>query len=107
MPARELSMAEAINEAIRHEMRRNPNIVLLGQDIGAYGGTFGVYKGLYDEFGGDRVKDGPLCEAATTGFGIGLALAGMPTIVEIEFVDFITLASDALCNQAAKMRYFC
>src|SRR5688572_13389597 len=106
MSARQLTMAEAINEAIRHEMRRDPNIILLGQDIGAYGGTFGVYKGLFEEFGPDRVRDGPLCEAATTGFGIGLALAGMPAIVEIEFIDFITLASDALVNQAAKMRYF-
>jgi pyruvate/2-oxoglutarate/acetoin dehydrogenase E1 component len=106
MSIRELSMAEAINETIRHEMRRNPSVVLLGQDIGAYGGTFGVYKGLFDEFGPDRVRDGPLCEAATVGFGIGLALAGMPAIVEIEFMDFLTLASDAIVNQAAKMRYF-
>ena len=106
MTARQLSMAEAINEAIRHEMRRDDQIVLLGQDIGSYGGTFGVYKGLFDEFGPDRVRDGPLCEAATTGFGLGLALAGMPTIVEIEFIDFMTLASDAVVNQAAKMRYF-
>jgi pyruvate/2-oxoglutarate/acetoin dehydrogenase E1 component len=106
MNTRQLSMAEAINETIRHEMRRDPNLVLLGQDIGTYGGTFGVYKGLFDEFGPDRVRDGPLCEAATIGFGIGLALSGMPTIVEIEFIDFMTLASDALCNQAAKMRYF-
>jgi pyruvate/2-oxoglutarate/acetoin dehydrogenase E1 component len=106
MSTRQLSMAEAINEAIRHEMRRLPELTLLGQDIGVYGGTFGVYKGLFDEFGADRVKDGPLCEAATTGFALGLALAGMPTIVEIEFIDFMTLASDALCNQAAKMRYF-
>jgi pyruvate/2-oxoglutarate/acetoin dehydrogenase E1 component len=103
---RQLTMAEAINEAIRHEMRRDPNIILLGQDIGAYGGTFGVYRGLYDEFGPERVRDGPLCEAATTGFGVGLAISGMTTIVEIEFIDFITLASDALCNQAAKMHYF-
>ncbi len=103
---RQLSMAEAINEAIRAEMRCNKEIVLLGQDIGAYGGTFGVYKGLFDEFGPERVRDGPLCEAATTGFGIGLALAGHPTIVEIEFIDFMTLASDAVVNQAAKMRYF-
>jgi pyruvate dehydrogenase E1 component beta subunit len=99
-------MAEAINEAIRLEMRSNPEIILLGQDIGAYGGTFGVYKGLFDEFGPERVRDGPLCEAATAGFGIGLALAGHPTIVEIEFIDFITLVTDALVNQAAKMRYF-
>lgn len=106
MSERLLTMAEGINEAIRHEMRRNPEIVLLGQDIGPYGGTFGVYKGLYEEFGPERVRDGPLCEPATVGFGIGLALSGMPTIVELEFLDFITLAADALCNQAAKMRYF-
>ena len=106
MSERLLSMAEGINEAIRHEMRRDAQIVLLGQDIGAYGGTFGVYKGLYEEFGPERVRDGPLCEAATTGVGIGLALAGMPTIVELEFMDFTTLASDAIVNQAAKMRYF-
>jgi len=99
-------MAEAINHAIRVEMRQNPEIVLLGQDIGPYGGTFGVYKGLFEEFGEDRVRDGPLCEAATTGFGVGLAISGMPAIVEIEFCDFLTLASDALCNQAAKMRFF-
>lgn len=104
--ARQLSMAEAINEAVRQEMRANPEIMLLGQDIGAYGGTFGVYKGLFDEFGPERVRDGPLCEAATAGFGIGLALAGHPTIVEIEFLDFMTLITDALVNQAAKMRYF-
>lgn len=106
MSTRQLSMAEAINEAVRHEMRRNPDIVLLGQDIGAYGGTFGVYKELFEEFGPERVRDGPLCEAATTGFGVGLALAGMPTVVEIEFIDFMTLASDAVVNQAAKMRSF-
>jgi pyruvate/2-oxoglutarate/acetoin dehydrogenase E1 component len=106
MNTRQLSMAEAINETLRHEMRRNANIVLLGQDIGAYGGTFGVYKGLFEEFGPDRVRDGPLCEAATMGFGVGLALAGMPAVVEIEFLDFLTLASDAIVNQAAKMRYF-
>ncbi len=103
---KEISISEAINEGIRHEMRRDPNVILLGQDIGPYGGTFGVYKGLYEEFGEDRVRDGPLCEAATCGFGIGLALAGMPAVVEIEFDDFLTLASDALVNQAAKMRYF-
>src|SRR5216110_3908389 len=101
-----ITMREAINAALREEMRSQANMVLLGQDIGAYGGTFGVYKGLFDEFGPERVRDGPLCEAATTGFGIGLALAGHPTIVEIEFIDFITLASDAVVNQAAKMRSF-
>jgi pyruvate/2-oxoglutarate/acetoin dehydrogenase E1 component len=106
MSVRELTMAEAINEAIRHEMRRDPNVMLMGQDIGPYGGTFGVYRGLFDEFGPTRVHDGPLCEAATTGFAIGLAISGMPTIVEIEFMDFITLATDAIVNHAAKMQYF-
>jgi pyruvate dehydrogenase E1 component beta subunit len=103
---RQLSYAQALNEALRQEMRRNPDIVLLGQDIGPYGGTFGVYRGLHDEFGDTRVRDGPLSEAATAGFGIGLALAGMRAVVEIEFIDFATLALDAVVNQAAKLRYF-
>jgi acetoin:2,6-dichlorophenolindophenol oxidoreductase subunit beta len=106
MSSTTMTYSEAINAGIRSEMRRDPNIILLGQDIGPYGGTFGVYKGLYDEFGEDRVRDGPLCEPATCGFGIGLALAGMPAIVELEFDDFLTLAADALVNQAAKMRSF-
>jgi pyruvate dehydrogenase E1 component beta subunit len=106
MSSTTMTFSEAINAGIRGEMRRDPNIVLLGQDIGPYGGTFGVYKGLFEEFGEDRVRDGPLCEPATCGFGIGLALAGMPAIVEIEFDDFLTLVSDALVNQAAKMRSF-
>lgn len=106
MSSKVITLSEAINAGIRHEMRRDPHLILLGQDIGPYGGTFGVYKGLYEEFGDDRVRDGPLCEPATCGFGIGLALAGMPSIVEIEFNDFLTLASDALVNQAAKMRSF-
>lgn len=106
MSERTLTVSEAINEAIKIAMRRNPEVICLGQDIGPYGGTFGVYRGLYEEFGAERVRDGPLCEAATTGVGVGLALAGMPTIVEIEFIDFLTLASDAIVNQAAKMRYF-
>lgn len=99
-------MAEAIREAIRSEMLQNKRVTLLGQDIGPYGGTFGVYKGLFEEFGPERVRDGPLCEAATTGVGIGLAISGWPAVVEIEFMDFITLASDALVNQAAKFHYF-
>ena len=103
---RQITYSQAINEAIREEMRRDPTIVLLGQDIGPYGGTFGVYKDIYDEFGEERVRDGPLSEAATAGFGIGLGLAGMRAIVEVEFMDFSTLVLDAVVNQAAKMRYF-
>jgi pyruvate/2-oxoglutarate/acetoin dehydrogenase E1 component len=101
-----ITMREAINAALREEMRSQPNMVLLGQDIGAYGGTFGVYRGIYDEFGPERVRDGPLCESATVGFGIGLAITGMRCVVEIEFMDFLTVAMDQLVNQAAKLHYF-
>ncbi len=101
-----MTMREAINQAIREEMQRQPELVLLGQDIGAYGGTFGVYRGLFEEFGPERVRDGPLCESATVGFGLGLAISGMRAVVELEFMDFVTLAMDQIVNQAAKMHYF-
>ncbi len=103
---RQLSMSQAINEALREEMRRQPNLILLGQDIGAYGGTFGVYRGLCDEFGPERVRDGPLCESSTVGFAIGAAINGMRSVVELEFMDFVTVAMDQIVNQAAKMHYF-
>jgi pyruvate dehydrogenase E1 component beta subunit len=99
-------MRDALNEALREEMRNQPELTLLGQDIGAYGGTFGVYKGLCDEFGPERVRDGPLCESATVGFGIGLAISGMRCVVELEFMDFTTVAMDQIVNQAAKLHYF-
>src|SRR5258708_26423802 len=101
-----LSMSQAINEALRQEMRSQPEPILLGQGIGAYGGTFGVYRGLFEEFGPERVRDGPLCESGTVGFGIGLAIQGMRCVVELEFMDFSTLALDQIVNQAAKMHYF-
>lgn len=100
------TMSQAINEALREEMRNQPNLILLGQDIGPYGGTFGVTRGIYDEFGEDRVRDGPLCESATVGFAIGAAIHGMRSVVEIEFVDFTSVAMDQIVNQAAKMHYF-
>jgi len=103
---RVITMRQAIGEALREEMRLQPELTLLGQDIGAYGGTFGVYRGLYEEFGPERVRDGPLCESATVGFGLGLAIRGMRCVVEIEFIDFSTLALDQIVNQAAKMHYF-
>src|SRR5215831_237896 len=101
-----VTMSQALNEALREEMRNQPELILLGQDIGAYGGTFGVYKGLFDEFGPDRVRDGPLCESGTVGFAIGLAIRGMRCVVELEFIDFAGLALDQIVNQAAKMHYF-
>ena len=98
-------MSQAIGEALREEMRLQPELTLLGQDIGAYGGTFGVYRGLFEEFGEDRVMDGPLCESSTVGFAIGLAIRGMRAVVEIEFIDFAALALDQIANQAAKIHY--
>ena len=101
-----LTMREAIQQALREEMRSQPGLHLLGQDLGAYGGTFGVTRGLFDEFGPERVRDGPLCESATVGFGIGMAIIGMRCVVELEFMDFSTVAMDQIVNQAAKMHYF-
>ena len=71
-------------------------MMLLGQDIGAYGGTFGVTRGLWERFGDDVVRDGPLCESATVGFGIGLAISGVRAMVEIEFFDFVGVAMDQI-----------
>ena len=102
----ELTYAQAINEGIREEMRRDPHMVVMGEDVGKYGGIFGVTRGLYDEFGGERVRDCPLNEAAIVGFCIGLALWGRPAVAELEFMDFVTFAMDPVVNQAAKLRYF-
>ena len=102
----ELTYAQAINEGIREEMRLNNKIVVMGEDVGKYGGVFGVTRGLYDEFGGERVRDCPLNEAAIVGFAIGLSLSGHPTIAELEFMDFTTFAMDPITNQAPKLRYF-
>ena len=103
---RQLSMAEAINEAIRHEMRRNPEIILLGQDIGAYGGTFGVYKGIFDEFG---PEPSPRRTAVRSGDGRlrHRPGAGGPSDDRGNRVPRFHHARDGcLVNQAAKMRYF-
>ncbi|AEM79032.1 alpha-ketoacid dehydrogenase subunit beta [Thermoanaerobacter wiegelii] len=102
---RNMAYAEALREAILNEMRRDPAVFLLGEDIGRFGGTFGVTRGLIDEFGEDRVKDTPISETAITGVSIGAAATGMRPVAELMFVDFVTVAMDQLVNQAAKMRY--
>lgn len=102
----ELTYAQAINEGIREEMRRDSRIVVMGEDVGKYGGVFGVTRGLHDEFGAARVRDCPLNEAAIVGFAIGLAVAGHPTLAELEFMDFTTFAMDPITNQAPKLRFF-
>jgi acetoin:2,6-dichlorophenolindophenol oxidoreductase subunit beta len=102
----ELTMGEALNRALDEALASDEPVMLLGQDIGPYGGTFGVTRGLHDRYGDEVVRDGPLCESATVGFGIGLAISGVRCIVEIEFFDFVGVAMDQIFNQAAKLHYF-
>lgn len=102
---RELTYAQAINEAMSQEMRRDENVFLMGEDVGLYGGAFGVSVGMFTEFGPERVRDTPISEAAIAGAAAGAAVTGMRPIAEIMFSDFITISMDQLVNQAAKMRY--
>jgi len=102
---RKLTYAQALNEALKQEMRRDPNIYVAGEDVGRYGGIFGVTAGLLEEFGDKRVKDTPITESAIIGSAVGAAAAGLRPVVELMFVDFIGVALDQLFNQAAKMKY--
>ncbi|MEJ2557416.1 MAG: alpha-ketoacid dehydrogenase subunit beta [Anaerolineae bacterium] len=102
---RQISYSEAIAEAIAEEMRRDPSVVVWGIDIGPYGGAFGATRGLYEEFGPERVIDMPVSEAGYVGAGVGAAATGIRPIIELQFSDWITIASDQLINQAANMRY--
>lgn len=102
---RELTYLEAVREALQQKMRRDNKVFLLGEDIGKYGGAFGVTKGLLEEFGKDRVRDTPISELGITGVAVGAALTGMRPVVDIQFSDFLTLALDQIVNQAAKIRY--
>jgi len=102
---REITYAEAIREALQQEMRRDDRVFLIGEDLGVYGGAFGVTLGLIDEFGEERVIDTPISESGIAGAITGAALAGMRPVGEIMFMDFLTLASDQLVNQAAKIHF--
>src|SRR5262244_2284 len=102
---RELTFGDAIKEAIAEEMRRDPRVVLLGEDIAEAGTAFKVLTGLVQEFGPARVIDTPISEAGFTGLGVGAAMTGMRPIVDIMFGDFLTLVMDQLANQAAKIHY--
>lgn len=103
---RELTMRDALNMALDESFGSGSPIMHLGQDIGPHGGTFGVTRGLLEKYGEDVVRDGPLCESATVGFAIGLAISGVRAIVELEFFDFVGVAMDQVFNQAAKLHYF-
>ncbi len=100
-----LTYAQALNDALREEMRVDPRVFIMGEDIGHHGGIFRVTNSLLDEFGPERVRDTPISEAGFVGLGIGAALAGMRPVVELLFMDFALVAADQIVNQAAKLRY--
>jgi len=104
-PAKEMTFREAVREALREEMRADDRVFLIGEDLGPYGGAFGVTLGLYEEFGPERILDTPISEAVIAGAAAGAAVMGMRPVAEIMFSDFTTIAMDQLVNQAAKMRY--
>lgn len=102
---RKITYAQAINEALKQCMEQDERVVLLGEDIGCYGGVFQVTAGLQEEFGPERVVDTPISEAGFVGASVGAALTGMRPVVEIMFIDFTTCCMDMIVNQMAKMHY--
>lgn len=102
---RELTYLEALREAMCQEMRLDKEVFLMGEDIGTYGGAFGVSKGMLEEFGPERIRDTPISEAAIAGAATGAALMGMRPVMEVMFMDFLTISMNQLVNQAAKMRF--
>jgi pyruvate dehydrogenase E1 component beta subunit len=101
----EITYREAIHDAVTEEMRRDENVFLIGEDIGTYGGAFGVSAGMLAEFGPERIRETPISELAIVGAAAGAAMVGMRPIAEMMFMDFILLAMEPLVNQAAKARY--
>jgi pyruvate dehydrogenase E1 component beta subunit len=102
---RSITYAEAVKEAMVQEIKSNEKVYILGEDIGIYGGAFGVTNGMEEELGVDKVMSTPISEIAITGVAVGSALTGMRPILELQFSDFITCAMDQVVNQAAKLRY--
>lgn len=103
--SRKLTYASAITEAMHQEMQRTPSVIILGEDVGKTGGIFGLTRGLYDTFGGERVRDTPIAESAIASCGVGAAMSGLRPIVEVQLFDFVTFMMDAIVNQAAKARF--
>jgi len=102
MSVKTMSYRDALNQAFREEMRRDPAVYLIGEDIGRWGNLYGATKGLLEEFGPAQVKDAPISEAAIAGCAVGSAVMGMRPIVEIMYIDFIAIAMDQIVNHAAK-----
>jgi len=105
MPEREITFAEAVREALAEEMRRDPNVFIMGEDVAEAGTPFKVLSGLVEEFGTGRVMDTPISEPGFTGIGVGAAMTGMRPVIDIMFGDFLTLTMDQIVNQAAKIHY--
>jgi pyruvate dehydrogenase E1 component beta subunit len=105
MTERAITFAEAVREALAEEMRRDPRVFIIGEDVAEAGTPFKVLSGLVEEFGKDRVIDTPISEPGFAGIGVGAAMTGMRPIVDIMFGDFLTLAMDQIVNQAAKVHY--
>jgi pyruvate dehydrogenase E1 component beta subunit len=102
---REITYALAVREAMQQAMRKDERVFLMGEDVGIYGGAFGISDTMLEEFGEERVRDTPISEAAIAGAGIGAAISGMRPIAEIQFMDFITISMETLVLQGAKMRF--
>jgi pyruvate dehydrogenase E1 component beta subunit len=100
-----LNLVQAVNDALKLEMRRDPRVVVLGEDVGKFGGVFRATSGLYEEFGANRVIDTPLAENGIIGTAVGMALYGLRPVPEIQFADFIFPAFDQIVNELAKFRY--
>jgi pyruvate dehydrogenase E1 component beta subunit len=100
-----MNIIQAVNDALRHEMKRDDRVVVLGEDVGKFGGVFRATSGLFEEFGADRCIDTPLAEAGIIGTAIGMALYGLRPVPEIQFADFIYPAYDQIVNELAKFRY--
>jgi pyruvate dehydrogenase E1 component beta subunit len=100
-----MNVIQAVNDALRLAMRKDPDVVVMGEDVGKFGGVFRATQGLQDEFGADRVFDTPLAEGGIIGTAVGMALYGMKPVPEIQFADFIFPAFDQIVNEAAKYRY--
>ena len=104
MKMREIRYVRAITEALREEMARDESVFIIGEDVGAPGGSFSATRGLLEEFGEGRVKDTPISESAIVGLASGAAAQGLRPVVEIMFMDFLTVCMDQIANQLAKMK---
>ncbi|MEM0021643.1 MAG: alpha-ketoacid dehydrogenase subunit beta, partial [Fervidicoccaceae archaeon] len=105
MGERIITFAEALNEALDIMMAKDEKVIVMGEDVGVYGGVFGVTKGLIEKYGPERVRDTPIAESGFIGAGVGAAAMGYRPVVELMFIDFLGVAFDQIYNQAAKIRY--